>query len=536
MAKRVLPLIPSPLVVDHVELSSEAISIHCRFRSHTVRCPDCLQASQRFHSRYERQLADLPWQGRSVTIALNIRRLRCGNHRCRRRTFAERHDDVVRRYCRRTRRLAELHRCVGVALGGEAGARLVARLGMQVSADTILRIVRSEAVPEFKVPRILGVDDWAWRRGQRYGTVLVDLETNDVVDLLPDREMSTPSTWLKDHPGVEIIARDRAGAYARGAREGAPKAQQVADRWHLLRNCSDALQNVVERRYRLVRDIGKSLVDRFVEDGGSDGRPEDRAVLPAPSRRQYARHKERRALFDEMVRLAGIGWSQLAIRRELGIDLKTIRKWLKDEQPGTWRRTVFTPNPADIHEDYVRRRWGEGCRNATRLYREVCDRGYPGNAKTFRQWVKIRLRDGHEARPLPANPTRSSWRIPSSRQTTRLLTASPDTLPIKDRAFVDALCKASPDIAVATGLARRFQCMVCDHDPRDFRPWLRDAMTGPLSSLARGIRSDMDAVEAALELPWSTGPVEGKINKLKLIKRSMYGRANIDLLRCRIIG
>ncbi|PWE53923.1 hypothetical protein DEM27_23710 [Metarhizobium album] len=203
--------------------------------------------------------------------------------------------------------------------------------------------------------------------------------TNDGQSTLPKMTVSMPhefspevgssalSTWLKDHPGVEIIARDRAGAYASGAREGAPNAQQVADRWHLLRNCSDALQNVVERRYRLVRDIGKSLVDRFVEDGGSDARPEDRAVLPAHSRRQHARHKERRALFDEMVRLAGIGWSQLAIRRELGIDLKTIRKWLKDEQPGTWRRTVFTPNPADIHEDYVRRRWGEGCRNATRL-------------------------------------------------------------------------------------------------------------------------------------------------------------------------
>ncbi|WLS01470.1 ISL3 family transposase [Shinella oryzae] len=380
MTKRVLPLIPSPRVVDHVQLSSEAISIHCRFRSLTARCPDCCRTSRRLHSRYERRLADLPWQGRTVTIALNVRRLRCDNHRCRRLIFAENHDDVVHRYCRRTRRLAEVHRCVGLALGGEAGARLVARLGMQVSADTILRIVRSGFVSEFKAPRILGVDDWAWRRGQRYGTVLVDLEKNDVVDLLPDREMSTLSTWLTDHPGVEIVARDRAGAYARGARQGAPKAQQIADRWHLLRNCSDALQNVVERRYRLVRDIGKSFVDRFVDDGRSDARPEDHRVLPARSRRHPNRHEERRALFDEVVRLTGIGWSQLAIRRELGIDLKTIRKWLKDEQSGTWRRRAFTPNPADLHEDYVRRRWSEGCRNATRLYREVWDRGYSASS------------------------------------------------------------------------------------------------------------------------------------------------------------
>lgn len=187
MAKRILPLIPPSLVVDHVQQSREAISIDCRFRSTGAKCPDCRKASHRVHSRYERHLADLPWQGRAVTITLHVRRLRCSNERCRRRIFAENVGDVTWRYCRRTRRLGDVHRSIGMALGGEAGMRLVTRLGMPVSADTILRIARTQPSENCEAPRILGVDDWAWRRGQRYGTILVDLETNNVVDLLDVR-------------------------------------------------------------------------------------------------------------------------------------------------------------------------------------------------------------------------------------------------------------------------------------------------------------------------------------------------------------
>jgi transposase len=425
-----------------------------------------------------------------------------------------------------------------MALGGEAGTRLVARLGMPVSADTILRIAR-RAYPtgDCEGPRILGVDDWAWRRGQRYGTILVDLETNNVVDLLPDREKDTLSGWLVDHPGVEVIARDRAGAYARGAREGAPKAQQVADRWHLLRNCSDALQNVVERRYHIIRDVGKSLMAHIDTDERIRGERMKEDPLRKPmARQQQNRHQDRRALFDEVIRLNGMGWSQLAIKRELGVDLKTIRKWLKDNRPGTWERTVFTENPADAHADYARRRWLEGCRNATRLYREVCDRGYRESVKTFRQWVKVRLRDGIPAPTLSRASRKSSWRAPSSRQTVRLLTAEVDTLPPNERAFEDAISSASPDVATAADLARRFQSMICNREVAALKPWLNDAIAGPMSSFARGIRRDLEAVRAALTMPWSTGPVEGKINKLKLIKRSMYGRAGMELLRSRIIG
>lgn len=537
MAKRILPLIPSSLVVDHVQRSSDAISIDCRFRSTGTKCPDCRKASHRVHSHYKRRLADLPWQGRSVTISLDVRRFRCGNARCRRRIFAENVGDVAGRYSRRTSRLEDVHRSIGVALGGEAGMRLVTRLGMPLSADTILRIARARSSEICEVPRILGVDDWAWRRGQRYGTILVNLETNNVVDLLPDREKDTLSGWLSAHPGVEFIARDRAGAYARGAREGAPKAQQVADRWHLLRNCSDALQNVVERRYRIIRDVGKACMTQIdMESRLSDEHMNEAPIHRSTSRRPHNQHQNRQLAFEEVIRLSGMGWSQLAIKRELGIDLKTIRKWLKDNRPGTWERRVFSENPADVHSDYVRRRWREGCRNATRLYREVCDQGYSESVKTFRLWVKVRLREGTPAPALSHVSRKSSWRMPSSRQTVRLLTAEIDTLPASDRAFVNAVSSASLDVANAAELARRFQSMICNREVAALEPWLHDAANGPMSSFARGIRRDVEAVRAALMVPWSTGPVEGKINKLKLIKRSMYGRAGMDLLRSRMIG
>lgn len=415
--------------------------------------------------------------------------------------------------------------------------RLVARLGMPVSADTILRITRVELAGSLAAPRILGVDDWAWRRGQRYGTILMDLETNCVVDLLPDRETTTLSQWLADHPGVQVIARDRAGAYARGARDGAPDARQVADRWHLLRNCSDALENVVERRYRILREVGRSMRIQFDMEDRGEAAPATGvySTRPRSSRHDERRHR-RQALFYEVTRLDGMGWSQLAIKRELGVDLKTIRKWLKDKHPGTWDRKALAENPADIHADYIRQRWLEGCRNATRLYGEVCDMGYRGSVKTFRQWVKVRLRD-EIPMPSPAHSMPvSAWTVPSPRKTARLLTVDASSLTARERAFIIAICAASPDIAAAADLSRRFQSMICDRDAGALSSWLEDAGMGPMSSFARGILRDIDAVRAALTLAWSTGPVEGKINKLKLIKRSMYGRAGIDLLRSRMIA
>ncbi|MGN8120041.1 ISL3 family transposase [Labrys sp. 22185] len=394
----------------------------------------------------------------------------------------------------------------------------------------------SHASPPPPPPRVLGVDDWAWRRGQRYGTVLMNLESNRIVDLLADRESATLCQWLRMHPGVEIIARDRAGAYAQAAREGTPGAIQVADRWHMLRNCSDALLNVLERRHHLLREIGGSLAGQVSEKPASCPGTLAAERSSKLHRQQDENRARRQALFDKVVDLKAKGWSVLAVQRETGLDRKTIRSWLDNEHPGTWVRKASQAHPADAYAPFLRRRWQEGCRNATQLYREVCRQGYRGQVKNFRHWVRNRLRQPVAATRRVAVPAQQRWRPPSPRQATRLLTALPDNLKTEDRAFVEALCSASSAIATATNLARRFQAMLTKREADLLTPWLADALDSPFASFARGLARDIDAVRAALVMPWSTGPVEGKINKLKLIKRSMYGRAGIDLLRARLIA
>lgn len=256
VSKRLLPIIPAGLVVDRVVTDPERVIITAHPSASQAACPACGRLSSRTHSHYTRTLADLPWQGRPVSIRVRARRFRCTTVECPRRVFAERLPSVASSRVRRSQRLGDIQRHIGLAVGGEPGSRLSHRLAMPVSGDTLLRLIRSSRWEAPEAPRVIGIDEWAWKRGRTYGTILCDLEKGRVLDLLPDREAGTVSAWLKRYPGVAVIARDRATVFAQAMRDGAPQATQVADRWHLLHNLGDALRAAVSRHRRVVSTVG----------------------------------------------------------------------------------------------------------------------------------------------------------------------------------------------------------------------------------------------------------------------------------------
>jgi transposase len=257
---------PSTLLPDVAEVVLESIRsdrnaitllVHAA-RSRSV-CPRCASPSARIHSHYERKLADLPWNGIPVQIRLHTRRFFCETAGCGQRIFTERLPHTVAPYARRTQRLNQTLEWFTLALGGKAGAHLARQIGILASGDTLLRQLRRRRQVVATTPRVLGIDDWAWRKGQRYGTILCDLERHKVIDLLPDRTADSVKEWLSYHPGITVISRDRANAYAEAAQEAAPKAVQVADRWHLLRNLSEALQRILESQHALLRQAVKAV-------------------------------------------------------------------------------------------------------------------------------------------------------------------------------------------------------------------------------------------------------------------------------------
>ena len=534
MSKSLLSLLPPGLIVDHVTVVHDRVVVDVRARATTAACPLCRRPSRRVHSCYVRRLGDLPWQDRVGQLDLQVRRFRRDASECPRRIFTERLPAVALPRVRRTARLAEAQRRIALSSGGEAGARLAVRLAMPVSGDTLLRLIRTAPLPATPTPRVIGIDDWAWRRGQRYGTIIVDLERNRPIDLLPDRHAETVAAWLKAYPGVAVVARDRAGAYADGVRTGAPNAVQVSDRWHLLRNLGDALAAILDRHHRDLRAATTAAADAADAASAAALPSVAPALVSAPVIEQPAtdHHAVRRARFNEVMALHGQGWPMKRIARTLGVNHKTVRGWGQSGHLPLWTQRS-RGSAVDVHAAYLQQRWGEGCRNAARLWQEIQGRGFRGQLRTVQRWVR-RLRD---ADPTSFGAVRPAgvWKMPSKRRAAWLVVADPETIDATEQRFVDALIAGSSELARIISLARAFSAMVRRQRADGLDPWLVAAKETALAGFANGIARDRAAIRAALSLPWSTGPVEGQISHLKTIKRSMCGRAKFDLLRHRVL-
>jgi transposase len=404
---------------------------------------------------------------------------------------------------------------------------------MPVSADTLLRLVRAAVRPAHPPPRAVGVDEWAWRRGQNYGTILVDLERHTVIDLLPDRETATVAAWLKRHDGIEVVARDRAGAYAEAAQQGAPQALQVADRWHLFHNLGETLQGVVDRHRGAVRQAARAVAGDIAA-----------AVVPAPrpltrqARQRAERRDQRRQRYEEMVRLHRLGLPAHAIGRAVGASALSVYRWLKAEGPPSHDKPEQSRNIAPF-EAFLARRWAEGCRNGARLWRELGAQGYRGGERSVVRWATRRRQEDTGAADVERRAV--TWPVPSSRLCARLLGMPPDQLEAQQRSFLGHLADLAPAVIRAGDLANAFAALLRERRPdlaearAALETWMSKARGSPLDSFIRGLERDTDAVAAAIGTPWSSGPVEGQITRLKAIKRSAYGRAGFALLRQRVL-
>ena len=532
------------LELEHVEDLGETVRITARTGTASLACRACGVVSSKVHDRYWRGLADLACGGRPAEVVLEVRRFCCGNPGCPVGTFAEQVPGLAGWYQRRTAGLRGLLEKVALALAGRAGSRLAAALAVIVSRFTLIRLVRALPDPEAGQVMVLGVDDIAKRKGHSFATVLMDMDSHRLIDMLPDREADTLAGWLRARPGIEVICRDRGGAYARAARDAAPAALQVADRFHLWQDLAEAVEKTVLACLAALSppppapDTPETTaaLDAPAPAPGTPAEPDGFRDVHGHERRLVARHRERYAAVQAL-RAEGCSIREIARRLDLNRDtaVKFANAASIDE---LLVKATSRPSILDRFKPYLGQRWNQGITSAAALHEEIRARGWTGDVQAVRRYLRqFRTADGRDrkARAKPQLTAPAAPPPPKPRQVTRWIMTHPDHLASDDDASLARLLDVSPALAAAAGHVRSFAAMMTRRQGLlALEDWLTQAEASgqpALHSFARGIRRDQQAVTAGLALPYNSGALEGKNCKIKYLKRLMYGRANFDLLR-----
>ncbi len=534
------------LRVDHLSISAETIIITAYPTSSSAPCPDCGTLSSRIHSYYTRSLRDLPWGSRALRVTLDLRRFRCRQPECPRQTFVERLPDIAGSYARTTSRFRDRQELFGLALGGEVGARLTAKMCLATSPDTLIRRIRAAPLPAFSAPTTIGIDDWAKRRGHSYGTIIVDLETRRPIDLLPERTAEVVATWLQAQPTVAVISRDRAGAYADAARRGAPQARQIVDRFHLLVNLRTTVQDILQQHSKSLRYPSGQTADNVqqniaasVEQLELEPLTDSSTCLQLMEQQRHQRRAQRHAQYDLMLRYWSEGWSQAQIAATIGVTTRTVQRWLANPSLRERRPRPPTGSRLDRYRDFVIERWQEGCRSGAELYRELQKQGYRGSYRLVTHYLQqLFPPDADEQRRRCIRRQKPTKPICTPHEASWLYLRDRHTLSEEEHKTLKQVQAAHSELDALYKQVQQFRQVLHRREEGLFEAWVERIRAGSSAELLRfveGLERDGEAVKAAMREEWSNGPVEGHVHRLKLIKRSMYGRAKFDLLRKRVL-
>ncbi|GHO80264.1 transposase [Ktedonobacter sp. SOSP1-85] len=528
------PLLPLPegIQIDRIQASENEVRITAIATHPTSCCPVCRQPSCTIHSRYRRMVRDVPCGGRRVQLTLCVRKFFCRNPLCERKVFTERLPELVCPWAQVTIRYSQQLTSIGLATCGKEGTRLAACLGIQTSRQTILRRIMD--LPDLPLCTVLylGIDDFVFPRGCRFGTILVNLESRRVVDLLPDREAETSAAWMRQQPDLMVVSLDRGGEYASAAREGAPQAIQCADRFHLKKNLKEAVEGFLARHFaahrtRVVQESRVPPLPAAQGKGPPKWSPKQAAV-------SQTKREERLAQYEHVAALRKQGFSQTAIASQVGIGHATVSRWLAqnafpERQPSS-RKTRLDPYLKEVAQ-----RWEAGCHNIAQLHREFVAHGAP---LIYKVVYKQLVRSLPEGRKTAAAPDQLPRPPVLARQAVFLFLRRPEELSAEEEETLALLRSLHTEMDQAYELVQQFTQMLPERRGMHLDTWLAQVNQSnipELRSFAAGVEKDKEAVGAGLTWWINNGIVEGHVTTLKLIKRSMYGRAGFPLLRQRVL-
>lgn len=516
--------ITSLTVVDHV------LTINVVATASNSICPLCARAATHIRSSYTRRVADLPCAGRRVQLLLHVRKFRCDTASCPRKIFTERLGSFVKAWARKTTRLRESIEAIGLSTCGEGGARLSARLAMTTSPSTVLRCIMALPLPAVGTVSHLGIDDFALRRGRTYGTVLVDLTRHKAIDLLPDRKADTAKAWMQAHPEIDLVSRDRAEDYATAASQGAPQAIQTADRFHLCKNLTEAVEKALARCRAELRKDQKAQTETSAATSPEEPAP---PLVTADGKPYSAHQTERYDRYQQVVALWEQGAKVKEIAKRVGLGVRTIQRWLSE---GTYVETHYYHRHRsrfEAYEAYVRKRWDEGCHNIQQLWREIKAQGYPHSDRALR--AHLEAVRGKKPADLPEAGVLDHF---SAKKVVWLFVRPFEDLLKKEQEELLVMRQASPMAETMYQLVQEFFRLVRSRQGTQLDSWLSKVEASAIQELqrfAKGLERDKAAVLAGLTLSHSNGQVEGQVTRIKLIKRMMFGRAGFALLRQRVL-